>query len=189
MSKLSNMFIFALGAAIGSVATWYYTKEKYARIAQEEIDSVKETFAKKKTQPDSHNAVQEPKKEEDVNYMKYAAMLAENGYVNYNEKDKTEPKTDSDIYVIAPDVFGEIGYTEVSLTYYNDGVLVDENDEVVDDIENMIGFDSLSHFGEYEDDSVFVRNDKLKIDYEILRSEQRFSDILSKYPRHRRMEG
>ena len=45
-STLNNVLIFAVGAAIGSAATWYFVKTKYERIAQEEIDSVKEEFSK-----------------------------------------------------------------------------------------------------------------------------------------------
>ena len=43
-STLSKVLIFAAGAAIGSAVTWKLIKEKYERIAQEEIDSVKEVF-------------------------------------------------------------------------------------------------------------------------------------------------
>ena len=45
-----------------------------------------------------------------------------------------------------------------------------------DEIEECVGLDSLTHFGEYEEDSVFVRNDNLKIDYEILRDEDDYYD-------------
>ena len=45
MSKsMVNILIFAAGAAVGSLATWKFVETKYKRIAQEEIDSVKEVF-------------------------------------------------------------------------------------------------------------------------------------------------
>ena len=60
-------------------------------------------------------------------------------------------------YVISPEEFGEYEeYEKISLTYYGDQVLADENDELVEDVEGAVGFESLTHFGEYEDDSVFV---------------------------------
>ena len=83
-------------------------------------------------------------------------------------------------YVISPDEFGEMedeDYDKVSFTYYADGVLADEYDEIVENIDEIIGEESLTHFGEYEDDSVFVRNDKLKCDYEILLDQRNYSDI------------
>ena len=42
MNKMStNMFIFAVGAAIGSAVAWLYAKKHYERIANEEIESIK----------------------------------------------------------------------------------------------------------------------------------------------------
>ena len=81
-------------------------------------------------------------------------------------------------YVISPDDFDDNDdYEVVSLVYYSDGVLADEDDNVIEDVEGMVGEDSLNHFGEYEDDSVFVRNDERKTDYEILLDSRNFADI------------
>lgn len=86
-------------------------------------------------------------------------------------------------YVISPEEFGEgEEYEKISLTYYADQVLADENDELVEDVEGAVGFESLTHFGEYEDDSVFVRNDRLKCDYEILLDQRTYSDVVKTRP-------
>ena len=42
--SLINAILFTAGAAIGSLVTWKVVETKYARIAQEEIDSVKEEY-------------------------------------------------------------------------------------------------------------------------------------------------
>ena len=73
-------------------------------------------------------------------------------------------------------------YETESLTYYSDGVLTDEYDNPIEDIERLVGSDALTHFGEYEDDSVFVRNDDLKTDFEILKDYAKYYD---KYPEER----
>ena len=44
-NSIKNIAIFVAGAAIGSAITWKMIKQKYADLAQEEIDSVKETFS------------------------------------------------------------------------------------------------------------------------------------------------
>lgn len=41
---LTNAIVFTIGAAIGSLVTWKVVESKYNRIAQEEIDSVKEEY-------------------------------------------------------------------------------------------------------------------------------------------------
>ena len=45
--RTTFIFAFILGAASGSAVTWYSVKKKYEEIAQREIDSVKEVFAKR----------------------------------------------------------------------------------------------------------------------------------------------
>ena len=50
----------------------------------------------------------------------------------------------------------------------------------VEDVDNVVGEESLNCFGKYEDDSVFVRNDVLKADYEILLDERNYSDVVNK---------
>ena len=86
-------------------------------------------------------------------------------------------------YVISPEEFGEFeDYERISLSYYADQVLADEDDEKVDDADNVVGLESLTHFGEFEDDSVFVRNDRLKCDYEILLDQRTYSDVMKQRP-------
>ena len=75
--------------------------------------------------------------------------------------------------MISPDEFGEFeDYRTINLSYYADEVLADEDDNIIEDIEGTVGEESLSHFGEYDDDAVHVRNDRIKCDYEILLDER-----------------
>lgn len=193
MSKFSNIIIFTLGFGIGSVATWFSVKKKYEQIAQEEIDSIKEAFLKKgkKLGKEIDEAHEKLKENEEIDYATIANIYARNQdnreFVDYaaissNKPEKEEIKMDKP-YVISPDEFGEKdGYEKISLSYYNDQILADEDDVAVDNVEETVGFDSLNHFGEYEDDSVFVRNDRLKCDYEILIDQRKYSDVIANKP-------
>lgn len=108
--------------------------------------------------------------------------MQEAGYKDYSRTIDEKPSgTPGEVpYVISPDEFGELeDYTKVSLTYFADGVLADECGEIVDDVEEIIG-DGLDHFGEYEDDSVFVRSDAKRCDYQILKDLRDFSDFKKK---------
>lgn len=88
-------------------------------------------------------------------------------------------------YVISPEDFGEFDdYTQVSLTYFADGVLADEQGVIIDDVEEIIG-DALEHFGEYEADSVFCRSDPKRCDYEILQDLRRYTDVRKSFPPNR----
>lgn len=196
---LSKIAIFATGAAIGSVVTWRVLKTKYEQIAKEEIASVKEVFANrcdfctKKVEPEAEDTeevtrVEEEKTErvfsslsEKPSIMDYAKMVHKQGYDDGSKKE-VDKKVDRP-YVISPDDFGDIyDYDIITLTYYDDGVLTDDMDEVIEDVDDIVGVDSLNHFGEYEDDCVFVRNDRLKADYEILYDVRNYADVIKDSP-------
>lgn len=186
---LTNLFIFTAGAAIGSVVTWKLVKDKYSRLAMAEVEAVREYYAdltrggaEEPSEEGSSSApasgIPEFGEQERVDYANLAGMYAgtteEGGPTIVVQRPE----------VITPSEFGECGYPTVSLTLYADGVLVDEYDDVIphDEIDAMIGLESLEHFGEYEDDSVFVRNDRLETDYEILRDLRNYADIPKRNP-------
>lgn len=185
MNKAGSLFIFVAGAALGSFVTWKLLRDKYEQIAQDEIDSVKEVFAKKESYDNEEPVLaDESEHNEKPSIIEYAAKLQENGYTNYSDSEnkaivhKEENDSVQEPYVISPEEFGEFEeYDKVSLTYYTDHVLADDNDDAIEDVDDVVGTESLSHFGEYEDDSVFVRNDRLKCDYEILLDQRKFSDV------------
>ena len=181
---------FIFGAAVGTFITQELVKKKYERIAQEEIESVKELYKAKENTSGILQGIIEgmnnPNKElkEKIQHVSdkimndYKRILKDQKYSNDTENDNSERSSSVEPYVICPEEFGEVeDYDRVSFTYYADGVLADEYDEIVENVDEIIGEESLTHFGEYEDDSVFVRNDKLKCDYEILLDQRNYSDI------------
>ena len=181
-----TIFAFFMGATIGSIATWKFLKTKYERIAQEEIDSVKETYSKnhkeiEESDEDSDESEPAPINEIDdkPDLAIYTAKLKEQGYLSTDSNIEKGGTDDMDKpYVISPEEYGEIdGYDLYSYVYYADKVLADENNEPIEDVDQIIGFESLKHFGEYGDDSVYVRNDNLKADYEILLDNEKHSDL------------
>lgn len=202
MKKGLYFMMCIAGAAISSAVTWCCAKKKYEKIVQEEINSVKEVFAKKervsqaKMTVDVRQTADQAKEKPDI--LEYASFIQKYGGNTGEEKvmaadtragssnqnsEEEDIMKDRDPYVIPPEEFGEFeDYEKISLTYYADGVLADDGDEIVDDVEDMVG-DALWHFGEYEDDSVFVRCDERKCDYEILLDQRNFSDVVSGNPR------
>ena len=64
-------------------------------------------------------------------------------------------------------------------------VLVDDGGDKIEDVDDVVGMESLTNFGEFEDDSVFVRNDRLRCDYEILMDERTYSEAQKERPHQR----
>ena len=180
--KLSSAIIFCGGVFIGGFLTWDFFKTKYEKIADEEIASVKETFEHREPSSDKNYKVEESLKVNDA-YINVSPGVAEgivqiidsNGYRNYSntaiETDKKGGTADMELkqpYVITPEQYEDnVDYTKVSLTWYNDEVLEDDWGNVLDP-DDVIGSDALKTFGQYEKDSVFVRDDDEQIDYEVL---------------------
>ena len=180
--KLYTAIIFFSGVFIGGLAACDFFRTKYKKIADEEIASVKETFEHREPRPDKNYKVEEALKGNDA-YINVSPGVAErivqiidsNGYRNYSntaiETDKKGGTADMELkqpYVITPEQYEDnVDYTKVSLTWYNDEVLEDDWGNVLDP-DDVIGSDALKTFGQYEKDSVFVRDDDEQIDYEVL---------------------
>lgn len=83
--------------------------------------------------------------------------------------------------IIDPDEYGENeDYDTLQLTYFmGDKKLVDEDaDDVIDEVDLHIGEENLKIFDEFpEATSLYIRNDELKMDFEILKDDFCYEEI------------
>lgn len=96
---------------------------------------------------------------------------------DYEEEKKT--RDPSYPYVIHIDERGETGYEEITLTYYSgDDVICDHQDKIVDDKERVVGEKNILKFGHGSGDPavVYIRNEYLDLDIELVRSEQSYAE-------------
>lgn len=96
----------------------------------------------------------------------------------------TEPCVISEDDFFDPNQYPE--YDQDHLIYYaKDDVLTDEHDVVIYDaeIENIIGSEALTSFGSMtlDKDTVFVRNDKLGMKYEVTRDDGSYQEVVLGY--------
>ena len=185
---LKNTIIFAVGAALGSAVTYKLVKDKYERIAQEEIAEMREYYRKK------HEPMEEEFVEPEESIVKiteadkrdYASIVSRyaNDISEITEKGGVEAMEDEDDddkpFVIPPEDFGEIeDYDTQSLTYYSDGVLEDDQGNIIENPSDLVGDNIGDHFGEFEEDAVHVRNDKYHTYYEVLMDIRTYADANS----------
>ena len=183
---LSKIVIFTAGAAIGSAVTWTVLRSRYDQMVQEDIESVRESFSmlnhkdSDEEVEDAPDEYYETEDEESQEVKYYKDIIDSSNYTGDIEENDVDEEYPSRIpEVIEPEEFGEKeGYQTVSMTYYEENkVLVDETyNEVVENIEELVGIDFATHFGEFEDDSVHVRNHALETDFEILKVERAYSE-------------
>lgn len=180
--------IFLAGGAIGSLVTWTLVKTKYEHTIEdknEEIVFLRDRYSKSKAckkvgetlTGGLKDGIENPEK---LTVKEIRDRVQELGYVNeqvMKEKEMEDEENVEKPYVIAPEESWEQDYPTITLTYYEgDGVLADDNDKIIDNIDELVGEDFADHFGEYEDDSVYIRNDAFKIYYEILRDYGKYWD-------------
>lgn len=178
-NKVIGILAFVAGGATGVLASMQYFKKKYERIAQEEIEAAKEYYLGKNvvaTETEDKETSEYESTKEDV--ADCVTMIHELGYM----QDECDAPNFG-ITVIPPEEYGEsMDYEQISLNYYSDGILADDDHQIIDNPADYVGEDFASHFGEYEDDSVFVRNERLKCEYEILLNQRNYADVIKQKP-------
>lgn len=195
---LFNVFLFTTGAAIGSLVTWKIAKTRYERLIQEEVDAFKEDYVRcmrgdpAESTQDEDDWDEDDEEEDDSEdpdmtaYRNLAHMYDQSGDETENDG---EGAGDGEVpyingpYVISPNDFADGNYDHslYSITYYADGVLSNDWYEQLD-IDETIGEDSLEHFGDYAEDVVHVRNERLKADYEVVRDPRKYADMIANDP-------
>ncbi|MDR0918120.1 MAG: hypothetical protein LBM93_02560 [Oscillospiraceae bacterium] len=177
MKNLSKLIIFAVGVAVGATSAWYFAKRKYEAITQEEIDSVKEVFQRNRKNPKEN--------EFDKLVKSYGDILTTCNYVSKKSdifSVKDEHKKIEELLLpemISDDVFGDNDdFETMTLFWYADKILADYDNEVIDNIDDVVGKETLKYLDACRGDVIYVRNPKLKCDYEICKDKRKFSNLI-----------
>jgi hypothetical protein len=100
--------------------------------------------------------------------------------VDFEYADEVRRRSEEAPYIISKDEYfqNEEEFQQSTLTYYvGDGILCDERDDVINEVDETVGDDNLLRFGHRSDDDnvVYVRNHVLEIEYEICKSEGKYA--------------
>lgn len=181
---MKGLLIFAAGLAVGAVTGALVIKNKVLADAKAEVEEVR-AYYRSKQQERGVKEVEETKEEvkETEETKEETAKFDRNTYINYNKMAREyQTSKDStfadDPYIIDPEEFGENPeYDTMTLTYFADGVLVDDVDDLVDEPDVVVGLENLKVLGDYGATSVYVRNDIYRTDYEVIKDDWNYSDI------------
>lgn len=223
-----------VGGAVGYFIAFKRLETKFDKIANDEIDQMRDHFhAKEKAREseDRKGDLSELKKHvapyagdnaddvpvEELEYVpatpeavanaaKAQAELRGETEENVFEKHAKDPSDGWDQeheensrqpgvpYVVNMEEHGTKGYTETSLTYYaGDDVLAGERDNIFEDQDGLVGVGNLDRFGHGSNDPdlVYVRNDDMGVDFEIIRVHKSYAEEVtgishSDFPQRRR---
>ena len=186
---MKGLLIFAAGLAVGAVAGAVMVKNKVLADAKAEIEEVREYYREsrgvKEVEEVKEKVEETIDRIQDLIEEQESKPKTEKEYTNYSHitkmymsKDEHQTPMYDDPFVIDPSEFGENPeYDTMTLTYFADGVLVDDVDDIVDEPDIVVGLENLKIFEEFGATSVYVRNDIYKTDYEIIRDDWNYSDL------------
>ena len=185
---MKGLLIFAAGLAVGAVAGAVLVKNKVLADAKAEVEEVRKYYRESRGVVEEVEEVKE-KVEETIDHIQDLIEEHETkpktGLTNYSQitkmymsKDEFQSPMYDDPFVIDPSEFGENPeYDTETLTYFADGVLVDDVDDVIEEPDIVVGLENLKIFEEFGATTVYVRNDIYKTDYEIIRDDWNYSDL------------
>lgn len=190
--KLSHVIAFVAGAAVGYFAANYLLKDKYEKRFQQEVSSTIEAFKNNKKDDEVTHKDEKLKAVSDevvvADIKEYAKNIGKHDYSEVKDDEPSEKNKDEGIdhakpYVITEEeVDAYMNYSITQWNYYADGVLTDENNEVVEDVSATIGKEAFEHLKKTSESAIYVRNDLLELDYEILKNEMTYAELLEEKP-------
>ena len=183
MNGIKYALIFAAGAVLGAVSAVAMVKEKYESLAQIEIDTIRRYYKEKlqKQEEKKEEKVEEPvsevKEYEDITNNYKGDIVGDKPFVKKEDGEVIDPYDTP--YIISVEEFGEeIEYDTMTLTYFEDKVLVDDVDDVIEDVDTVVGLENLKIFEEFPGcTTIYVRNDIWKTDFEIIKDDWKWSDF------------
>ena len=188
MKTVKGIFIFVIGVVSGTFVGAQIAKKKYEEIANEEIEEIRAYYKERATELPEQTVEmtmdEEAPKVEEIEIIEerkqYDNIIKRGNYMAVDEEEQNNVCDEA--YPIDPSEFGNDGKNATeTLTYFADGVLVNEVDEVVEDPDLVVGRHHIDIFNEFPDATcVYVRNDLDGTDYEILKDDWCWSDFNEK---------
>lgn len=209
---VKSSLIFLAGAALGAFGYKKYLDYKENRLPEYEeivepdegiIDDDNDIVEEKEIKREVNANIEPVSRISSVEQEEYKRLLDELKYNSQNEEEDIVEEDDTAIvlrrnehvvdtsipYNISPEEFEEDDYESDEYTMYADGYVTDTYGMPLspEDIETTIGTQYASYFGSYDDDQIWIRNERLHMDFSVIRDMDRFVDVAP--PRVRRMVG
>ena len=188
---MKKFLIFLVGAAAGSLITWYFTKEYYRKKTDEEVNDVvahfrnaytREVEEPRRVQQEAERQQRESWQEQKKAYYKMSRQyqppdepVPEVGYYPepHPHEDYNPPYEVTEEQVLDMMRMND-EWEQVELTYYEADDVVVEDREQMENWSEYVGPVSSKCFN--SQGLYFVRNEKYKVDYEIHYEPGNFGD-------------
>lgn len=215
-----NGIFLVSGLLIGGGVTFLtmhkVVEAKYAKIANDEIESVKRRYAViRKVETDWDIDVEDEAAEKPPTEVEeYQQVITELDYSSddgevrttivetpdvtveetevtvrniFKEKPVTSLGERKTPYPLTDEEYAadEAGFEHITLRYFvGDTTLVDDQEEIIPDVDRVVGIENLEHFGEFSGDPnvLYIRNERLQTDFEVIIDEGEYVAIILGVP-------
>ena len=182
----NNTVLLCAGAfSLGYAACYFVMKARFEKVLDERVDAINQAFDKEMIElglevvpvesPDKKPSTDTKIFRSEIKKHNYDSFYKDREKVEKVEEDKEEvsesPEEGGFVepYIITAQQFATDGILDkVPLTYYINADLVCEEEEAIDDPDSVIGTEFVDHFHDDEEGVVYVRNEKLGTDYEVI---------------------
>ena len=184
MNKFTIIFSgisFVVGAAASGLVSHIITKKKCEDQFQKEINDIwndlKNESKRREEEAEAAEYVENAFVEK-PDLFEYANKIQQEQ--EYEQPDDLQKTNDAVIHEISMDEMDEEEYDREDMTLYADGIVADEHDIPLRTLWNTVGDNILEVM--HGKDEVIIRNEQLKIDYDICRSQLTYGELLERFP-------
>lgn len=185
---IGRALIFASGMVVGATLYQAYLnykakKSREGKIEKTEVQTEPATDQNPPTEmPYGEDMPELTEEEKQI----YDRTLKDLGYASEpQEPPKFFGPGDARPHPISEDEYvqNENDYEIIPMMLYADGVVAGDDDHEIEDYERILGIDIAKKFHQYEyDDVVYIKDDRLRVIYEISRSAKTYEEQLYQHP-------
>lgn len=180
--KTKSILLFVGAFGLGFGTCYLALRARFDRLVDEQIDAINQAFDREMGELGFEVSKEAPAKTTDNKIFK--TEIKKHNYDQFFTPKSNESEGDAEAgleeespkeggfvgpYIIdAAQFASDRSLDKITLTYYVNADLVCEEEEEIDDVEAAIGTDFKNHFHDDEEGVVYVRNEKLGVDYEVI---------------------
>lgn len=181
--------LFGVGAALGSVITYFTVKKRFQAKADSEIEEMRSAYNRRlselaernrnKPVPDIEDLIAEVTTPEPAPAVLHDYTVATEREATAEEiQTVVQSKPGPVLQAITQDDFiVNNGYDKVDVVVYSDGIAANESTDEILDAEETIGIDAVPRIIRGHEDVIYIRNNDLMIDYEIYGNDDTYTNV------------
>lgn len=167
--------IFFGGFGLGVGSCYLVMRSRFEKMLDAKVDAINQAFDKEMRELGLE--VSEPVEDGNSGTIRtmdtkiFRSEIKKHDYDKYYKAEEESPKEGGSVdpYIISAQQFATDGLQDkITLTYYINAGLVCEEEQALEDPDNVIGTEFTEHFHDDEEGVVYVRNERLGADYEVL---------------------